>query len=100
MLIKILNIRKSNFATSKTLAFLDIQIDNLVIYGFKVVMGNNGKFLSYPREQGKDEKWYDIVRPVDIMTKQEIESYILKEYEKWLAVKSESENENVHTTEN
>ncbi len=97
--IKILNIRKSNFGQSATLAFLEIQVDNMIIDGFKVVAGSNGKFLSYPREKGKDEKWYDRVRPIDINVKQELENYVLREYEKWVknsALLVEAENE--HTT--
>ena len=84
MTIKILDIRKSNFSTGQTLAYLELQIDNLIIDGFKIVAGKNGKFLSYPREKGKDDIWRDIVHPVDVMVKQEIENYVLGEYEKYI----------------
>ncbi len=81
--IKVLNIRKSNFSSGATIAFVDLQIDKLLIDGFKIVNGQRGKFLSFPRQKGKDEKWYDIVKPVDFTTKNEIETYVLKEFEKF-----------------
>ncbi len=93
MNIKIIDIRKSTFSQGSTIAFLELQIDNLIIDGFKIVEGKNGKFLSYPREKGKDEKWYDRVKPIDALVKQEIESYVLNEYDKYLNIKKENENE-------
>jgi len=93
MNIKILDIRKSTFTAGATVAFLSLQIDNFIIDGFKIVNSNNGRFLSYPREKGKDDKWYNIVRPIDIIVKQEIENYVLSEYKKWEANRPENENE-------
>lgn len=91
MEIKILDIRKSNFDTGKTIAFLELQIDNLIIDGFKIVNSNNGRFLYYPREKGKDEKWYDRVKPVNAITKQEIETYVLREYDKYIELEQQAE---------
>jgi DNA-binding cell septation regulator SpoVG len=92
MNIKIIEIRKTNFNNS-TLAFIELQIDNLIIDGFKVVEGRAGRFLSYPREKGKDDKWYDRVKPVDAITKQEIEAYVLREYDRYIKAGQERENE-------
>lgn len=84
MEIKILDIRKSTFSAGLTLAYLQLQIDNLTIDGFKIVNGKNGKFLSYPREKGKDDIWRDIVKPVDVNIKQEIENFVLKAFDNYL----------------
>ena len=82
MQIKVLDIRKTKFSDSIVLAFVNIQIDNLIIKGCRIINGKNGLFLSYPRERGKDDKWYDIVIPTEASTKIEIESYVLAEYKK------------------
>ena len=43
-------------------AFVDISInDALVIRGVRVLEGKKGLFMSMPKEQGKDNKWYDQV---------------------------------------
>ena len=84
MNIKILDIRKTKFANSICLAFVNIQTDTFVIKGLRIINGRNGLFVSYPREKGKDDKWYDILYPVDVMVKQEIENYVLGEYNKYI----------------
>lgn len=89
MEIKILNIRKVSNTTSPILAFLDVQIDSLIVDGMKIVCGKNGMFVSYPREQGKDQKWYDIVRPVDIIIKTQIETELMNKYKEWQKAQTE-----------
>ena len=43
-------------------AFCDLTIEQQVlIKGLRVVEGKRGLFVSMPREQGKDHKWYDSV---------------------------------------
>lgn len=43
-------------------AFADISInDSIVIRGVRVMEGKKGLFITMPREQGKDSKWYDQV---------------------------------------
>lgn len=43
-------------------AFADVSLDDmLVIKGVRVVEGKKGLFVGLPREQGKDNKWYDQV---------------------------------------
>ncbi len=52
---------------SKLLAFFDVQSEEgIIIKGFKLVDGSNGKFISPPSEKGKDGKYYDSV----ILTKE------------------------------
>ena len=90
--IKIVNIRKTKFADSICLAFIDLQYGNLVIEGFRIINGRNGRFISFPRQQGKDGKWYDTVKPVDIHIKQTIENFVLGEYDKYMSNSQESDN--------
>ncbi len=62
-------------------AFCDISLfDTLIIKGLKVVNGKNGLFVSMPREQGKDGKWYDSVRPINREIKKVIENVVLEAY--------------------
>lgn len=43
-------------------AFADVSINKAVIIrGVRVMEGKKGFFVSLPREQGKDSKWYDQV---------------------------------------
>lgn len=43
-------------------AFADVSVnDAIVIRGIRVMDGKKGLFVGLPREQGKDNKWYDLV---------------------------------------
>lgn len=79
MELKVTNIRECNTG-SIVKAFVDINYYGLVVEGLRVVDGKNGRFVSYPREKGKDEKYYDIVFPDNITLKREIEKVVLEEY--------------------
>ncbi len=62
-------------------AFCDISLfDALIIKGLRVVDGKNGLFVSLPREQGKDGKWYQTVRPLNREIIKVIESTVLEAY--------------------
>ncbi len=64
-----------------TKAFCDISIlDCLVINGLRVVAGKEGLFVSMPREEGKDGKWYNTVIPLKKEVKSEIEKVVLEAY--------------------
>ena len=42
--------------------FADVAVNGvLVIRGVRLMEGKKGMFISMPREQGKDNKWYDQV---------------------------------------
>ncbi|MBF0569828.1 MAG: septation protein SpoVG family protein [Candidatus Omnitrophica bacterium] len=50
-------------------AFADVCVsDAIVIKGVRVMEGKKGLFVGLPREQGKDNKWYDqvVCRSADI----------------------------------
>jgi DNA-binding cell septation regulator SpoVG len=72
----------------KIKAFADINFNGLKIHGLKVV-DTNGLWVGYPREKGKDEKFYNVIEPDNIEIKNEIESAILKQYR----IQKELENE-------
>ena len=43
-------------------AFCDITLDDeICIKGLRVIEGKRELFVTMPREQGKDDKWYDMV---------------------------------------
>ncbi|MFN3694331.1 MAG: septation protein SpoVG family protein [Ignavibacterium sp.] len=78
--MKIIRMNKIN--GGKTLAFFDIETDDgIVIKGFRVVDGNNGKFIASPDEKGKDGKYYEtVILPKEM--KSQLEKLAIAEYEK------------------
>lgn len=64
-----------------TKAFCDITInDELIIKGLRIVEGEKGLFVSMPREEGRDGKWFNTVMPLKRDVKDEIERLILEAY--------------------
>jgi DNA-binding cell septation regulator SpoVG len=48
--------------SGKTVAFFDVETEEAFnMKGFTLVEGDNGLFISPPRERGKDDKYYDRV---------------------------------------
>ena len=67
--------------TGSTKAFCDLSVlDSLVIKGLRVVQGEKGLFVSMPREEGRDGKWYNTVIPLNREVKDEIEKLVLEAY--------------------
>lgn len=67
--------------SGSTKAFCDLSIlDSLVIKGLRVVEGEKGLFVSMPREEGKDGKWYNTVIPLKRELKDEIDKLVLEAY--------------------
>jgi len=67
--------------TGSTKAFCDLSVlDSLVIKGLRVVEGEKGLFVSMPREEGKDGKWYNTIIPLKREIKDEIERLVLEAY--------------------
>ena len=63
-------------------AFCDLAIDErFVIKGLRVIEGKRGLFVSMPREQGKDAKWYDSVAVTTKETKAEVDRVVLAAYQ-------------------
>ncbi|MDD5432709.1 MAG: SpoVG family protein [Candidatus Omnitrophica bacterium] len=65
---------------SKTKAFVDISLGGIVVKGLRIVDGVNGLFVSMPRRQGKDGKWYNTVYPVSKEMHQELSELVLAAY--------------------
>jgi DNA-binding cell septation regulator SpoVG len=65
---------------SKLKAFVDVSISGIVVKGFSVVDGSKGLFVSMPRHQGKDGKWYDTVYPSTKELKQKLSEAVLSAY--------------------
>lgn len=67
--------------TGSTKAFCDLSVlDSFVIKGLRVVEGEKGLFVSMPREEGKDGKWYNTIIPLKREIKDEIEKLVLEAY--------------------
>jgi stage V sporulation protein G len=65
---------------SKLKAFVDVSVSGIVIKGFSVVDGSKGLFVSMPRHQGKDGKWYNTVYPATKELKQKLSEAVLSAY--------------------
>jgi stage V sporulation protein G len=67
--------------TGPTKAFVDLAIeDAFIIKGIRIVEGKDGMFVSMPREEGKDGKWYHVVVPLKREIKDQIEKIVLEAY--------------------
>lgn len=65
---------------SKLKAFVDISFAGIVVKGFSVVDGSKGLFVSMPRHQGKDGKWYNTVYPATKELKEQLNEAVLSAY--------------------
>jgi stage V sporulation protein G len=64
-----------------TKAFCDLLIlDTFLVKGLRVVQGKEGLFVSMPREQGRDGKWYDTFYPVSKEMRQGLQELVLESY--------------------
>jgi len=63
-------------------AFADVIFNaQLLVKGVRVADGRNGLYVSMPKAQGKDGKWYDTVRLLDDELKQELQNVVLEAYQ-------------------
>ncbi len=63
-------------------AFCDLAIGELfLIRGLRVVEGKNGLFVSMPRQQGKDRRWYDNVSPLTEEAKNAVGRVVMDAYQ-------------------
>ncbi len=64
-------------------AFCDLAIGELfLIRGVRVVEGKHGLFVSMPRQQGKDQRWYDNVSALTKEAKNEVGRVVLEAYQR------------------
>lgn len=74
--------RMYRFETDRPLkAFADIVVNNaLLIKGIMVMDGKNGLFVSMPKEQAKDKKWYEKVKCLSRNVQEQISEVVLLAY--------------------
>ncbi len=76
--VKVNRIHKLTNADKKLKAFADIEVNGLLmIKGLQIVDGDNGLFVSMPRQKGKDNIWYEIVRIMTPEAKKRIMQAVL-----------------------
>jgi len=62
-------------------AFCDVLVgEHLLIKGIRVVEGRLGPFVSMPRQQNKDGRWFDSVVPMTKGMKAELSRVVLDAY--------------------
>jgi len=62
-------------------AFCDVVIGGAVlIKGIRVVEGRTGPFISMPRQQSRNGKWYDNVVPLCPVVKENLSRAVLEAY--------------------
>ena len=67
--------------TGPTKAFVDVALeDSFVVNAIRIVEGKDGLFVSMPREEGRDGKWYNIIIPLKREIKDELTRIVLEAY--------------------
>ena len=62
-------------------AFADVSVNNsLLLKGIKVIEGQKGTFVSMPRTQGKDQRWYESFKIMDEAIKKQLSKIVLDSY--------------------
>ena len=77
--IQISSIHRFN-GDSKIKAFVDLSLAGVIVKGLRIVDGINGLFVSMPRHQGKDGKWYDTVYPSTKELRKHLNELVLEAY--------------------
>ena len=63
-------------------AYCDLAIgDRFLVKGLRVVKGKNGLFVSMPRHQSKDGKWFDAVETLTRNIRATVQQLVLEAYE-------------------
>ena len=76
-----ITVRKYESANSKTKAFVELKLDEvLIVKGLTLVKGNNGLFLSFPSSKGKDNNYYNSVYSLNKDWKSDLEKACIKKY--------------------
>lgn len=79
--VKVNRLRRIQEDGKNLKAFADIEVNGfLLIKGVRVFSGKNGLFVSMPRQKGKDNKWYETVRPMTPEVKEQVASVVLSAY--------------------
>lgn len=73
--------RLHKFDNGSLKAFADVIIGEVLVKGVRIIEGNNGLFVTMPKSQGKDGKWYPTVALVDKSMQSELQSIVLEAYQ-------------------
>ena len=64
-------------------AVCDVAVGELfLIRGLRIVDGRNGVFVSMPRQQAKNGRWFDLVSPLSKEIKATLEQTLIAAYER------------------
>ena len=64
-----------------TKAFCDLLIlETFMVKGLRVIEGKEGLFVSMPREQSRDGKWYDTFYPVSKEMRKGLQELVMESY--------------------
>lgn len=62
-------------------AFADVAINGLLVKGLRIITGKSDNlFVSMPKAQGKDGKWYETVKLLDSEAKEQLQKVVLDAY--------------------
>lgn len=80
--IEVTYVRKLN-SDGKVKAFADVKFAReLIVKGFAIIEGNRGLFVTFPKEVGKDGKWYETVKALNEGFKEEVQNKVLEAYDR------------------
>ncbi|MFA5143741.1 MAG: SpoVG family protein [Candidatus Omnitrophota bacterium] len=80
-MIEVARVYKLDNGSKSLKAFADVMIDEaFVIKGVRIIEGKNGLFVAMPKSEGKDGKWYDIVKILNDDVKQKFQDTVLAAY--------------------
>ena len=79
--VRVNRLHRFERAEKKLKAFADIEVNGaILVKGLQIVHGVKGLFVSMPRQKGKDNRWYEIVRSVTPEVKRQIIQTVLNAY--------------------
>lgn len=78
--VKVFPVRKGD---EKLKAFVTVTLDScFVVRDLKIIQGNTGLFVAMPSRRKQDGTYVDIAHPLNQETRAEMETIVLKEYER------------------
>ncbi len=79
MKIEVVNMRKRD--NGKVKAYADVMLaDAYVVKGFRIVEGEEGLFVGFPQQAGKNGKWYNMFQTMDEAARQRLCDIVLASY--------------------
>ena len=80
MKMEVVRIHKLD-GTGPTKAFVDVELEGaFIVKGVRIVEGKDGLFVSLPREEGRDGKWYNVIIPLKREVMDEFTRIVLEAY--------------------